>query len=126
MRTDPRSRAMREATKQLPDTVHGTTHVTKRTFGVWQRHDLPGDHPWIGRGAPEPEFTDGTRTADHLRDGGRRLFDLSGGDRPVECSVPVVAVDCRDDTAPSAFPARPDGVAGRRGDPDRLLWFGAG
>ena len=32
---------------------YGATSLAKRISSVWQRYDLPGDHPLIGRSAPD-------------------------------------------------------------------------
>jgi hypothetical protein len=61
-----------------PPSVPGATYVLKNIAGGWQRDDLPGDHPLIGRSAPDLRFDDGTALADHGHDGRALLVDLAG------------------------------------------------
>lgn len=77
MRPDPRARAIRRVVSDLTETVDGTTYFAKQISGVWQRYDLPGDHPLIGSSAPDLELADGSRLADHLREGRALLLDLA-------------------------------------------------
>jgi 2-polyprenyl-6-methoxyphenol hydroxylase-like FAD-dependent oxidoreductase len=51
----------------------GATSLAKKISGVWQSYELPGDHPLVGRSAPDCEFEDGRRLGDYCRDG-RALF----------------------------------------------------
>lgn len=121
MRTDPRSRAMRSVVADLMNTVDGTTHLVKKISGVWQRYDLPGDHRLIGASAPDLEFTDGTRLADHMHDGHTVLFDLSKAGLRAEGYpglVRVVTAESVDDSAPAALLVRPDGIVAWVGDGD--------
>lgn len=50
--------------------------LAKRISGVWQSYDLPGDHPLVGRSAPDLEFEDGRKLGDYCRDGDALLFDF--------------------------------------------------
>jgi hypothetical protein len=77
MRPDPRARALRRVVSDLTETVDGTTYFAKKISGVWQRLDLPGDHPLTGSSAPDLELADGSRLADHLREGRALLLDLA-------------------------------------------------
>jgi 2-polyprenyl-6-methoxyphenol hydroxylase-like FAD-dependent oxidoreductase len=77
MRPDPHARAARKVFEELAATVDGTTYLAKRLSGVWQGYDLPGDHPLIGRSAPDLELADGRRLADHLHEGRALLLDLA-------------------------------------------------
>ncbi|MGW2047009.1 FAD-dependent monooxygenase [Streptomyces sp. NPDC001858] len=140
MRTESHARALREVVTGLAGTVDGTTYLVKKISGVWQHYDLPGDHPLVGRSAPDLEFADGTRLADRLHGGRALLLDLAGdpklraraegyGDR----------VDVRTTVAPgrpelAALLVRPDGyvawAATTDGPEDPLeaaleRWFGA-
>jgi 2-polyprenyl-6-methoxyphenol hydroxylase-like FAD-dependent oxidoreductase len=54
----------------------GATSLAKRISGVWQRYELPGDHPLVGRSAPDLEFEDGRRLGEYCRDGRALLFDF--------------------------------------------------
>ncbi|MFI1027039.1 FAD-dependent monooxygenase [Streptomyces sp. NPDC020951] len=77
MRTESHARALREVVTGMAGTVDGTTYLVKKISGVWQHYDLPGDHPLVGRSAPDLEFADGTRLADHLHGGRALLLDLA-------------------------------------------------
>ncbi|AOP51089.1 FAD-dependent oxidoreductase [Streptomyces lydicus] len=77
MRPESHSRALREVIAELTGTVDATTFFTKKISGVWQRNDLPGDHPLIGRSAPDLEFSDGSRLAEQLHGGQGLLLDLT-------------------------------------------------
>ncbi|WP_432002796.1 FAD-dependent monooxygenase [Streptomyces sioyaensis] len=78
MRPESHSRALRGVIAELAGTVTATTFFAKKISGVQQRYDLPGDHPLTGRSAPDLEFSDGSRLADHLRGGQGLLLDLTG------------------------------------------------
>ncbi|MFC6086924.1 FAD-dependent monooxygenase [Sphaerisporangium aureirubrum] len=78
MRPDPHARALRRVVENLAGTVSGTTYLAKRIAGVWQRYDMPGDHPLTGASAPDLELADGSRLADHLHGGHALLFDPDG------------------------------------------------
>ncbi|GAA3787986.1 FAD-dependent monooxygenase [Streptomyces coacervatus] len=77
MRPESHARALREVITELSRTVTGTTFFAKKISGVWQRYDLPGDHPLVGRSAPDLELADGSRLADHLHTGRALLLDLA-------------------------------------------------
>ena len=75
LRGDAKSAALREIMAALLNTKDGTTYAVKQISGVTQRIDLPGDHPLIGRYAPDLWLTDGSRLADHGHNGGFLLLD---------------------------------------------------
>jgi 2-polyprenyl-6-methoxyphenol hydroxylase-like FAD-dependent oxidoreductase len=54
----------------------GATSLAKRISGVWQRYELPGDHPVVGQSAPDFEFEDGRRLSEYCHDGRALLFDF--------------------------------------------------
>ena len=63
----------------MADLIGGSgraTSMAKKVSGVWQRYDLPGDHPLVGRSAPDLEFEDGRKLGEHCRDGRALLFDF--------------------------------------------------
>ncbi len=130
MRPDVHARALRAVVTDLVATVTGTTYFVKKISGVWQRYDLPGDHPWLGRGIPDLALADGTRPADHLHDGTGLLLDLGGVPSHVDipAGVPVVRTTCPDEPDLPGVLVRPDGIvawAGGDGLPDALsTWFG--
>ena len=58
----------------------GTNYLAKRISGVWQRYELPGDHPLIGQSAPDLAFEDGSRLGEYCQDARALLFHF--GDEP--------------------------------------------
>ncbi|MFI2199727.1 FAD-dependent monooxygenase [Streptomyces sp. NPDC020192] len=77
MRPDRHARALRRVVTDLALTTTGTTYLVNRISGVWQRYDLPGEHPLTGASAPDLELSDGTRLGDHLHSGRALLLDLA-------------------------------------------------
>ena len=114
MRPDARTAALRGVVADLAATVPGTTYFAKKISGVWQRYDLPGEHPLVGASAPDLELADGTRLADHLHAGRAVLFDLADDPAvrataaPYAGRVDVVTVGCGRE--PAGLLVRPDGV----------------
>jgi 2-polyprenyl-6-methoxyphenol hydroxylase-like FAD-dependent oxidoreductase len=141
MRPDPWADALRAVVSDLLGTRDGTTYAVKRLSGVWQRYDLPGDHPLVGRSAPDLELADGRRVAELLHSGPGLLLDLGDADRltavgagyPAE-RLSVVRATCPERPELAGLLIRPDGVvawaADREASPDGLeeaaqAWFGA-
>ncbi|WP_204075384.1 FAD-dependent monooxygenase [Planotetraspora phitsanulokensis] len=126
MRPEPRARAMRDIVTDLARTVAGTTYFAKKLSGVWQHYDLEGDHPLVGRTAPDLELADGTRLADLLHGGQALLLDLTGGDAEIGSHAErygdrlrVVATTCPDRPDLTGLLVRPDGITvWASGDPD--------
>ncbi|MET8980508.1 FAD-dependent monooxygenase [Streptomyces sp. NPDC004539] len=115
MRPESHARALREVFTDLTRTTDGTTYLVKKISGIWQRYDLPGDHPLVGTSAPDLELADGTRLADRLHDARGLLLDLTDdpklraraeghGDR-----ITVVTTTCPDRPGLAALLVRPDG-----------------
>ncbi|MFQ6143907.1 FAD-dependent monooxygenase [Streptomyces seoulensis] len=115
MRPDRHARALRRIVTDLALTTTGTTYLVKQISGVWQRYDLPGDHPLVGASAPDLELGDGTRLGDRLHGGQGLLLDLAGdpemrgladgyGDR-----LDVLTVRCPGRPDLAALLVRPDG-----------------
>ncbi|WEO97736.1 FAD-dependent monooxygenase [Streptomyces sp. FXJ1.172] len=77
MRPDRHARALRRVVTDLALTTTGTTYLVTKISGVWQRYDLPGEHPLTGASAPDLELSDGTRLGDHLHTGRALLLDLA-------------------------------------------------
>jgi 2-polyprenyl-6-methoxyphenol hydroxylase-like FAD-dependent oxidoreductase len=117
----------------------GATSLAKRLSGVWQRVDLPGDHPLIGRSAPDLEFTDGSRLGEHCHDGRALLVDLKGDARISALGagwrdrLKVITTRLTEDSDLTAVFVRPDGfvawAANRQLDIDRAAsalstWLG--
>jgi 2-polyprenyl-6-methoxyphenol hydroxylase-like FAD-dependent oxidoreductase len=140
MRPDPHGRAIRTVVDDLTRTVAGTTYFVKKISGVWQSYDLPGDHPLVGRSAPDLVLDGGGTLAGHCQDGTGLLFDLADdaevrgraggyGDR-----VRVVVTRCPQRPELAALLVRPDGFvawAADDGRPDHAgldaalsTWFG--
>lgn len=138
MRPDPHARAVRSVVADLAARPDGATYLATRLSGLWQRYELPGEHPLVGRGAPDLALGDGTRLADHLHAGRALLLDLRDdpelrraaeghADRLVVHTTTAADSDLR------ALLVRPDGyVAGAATDepapgPDKYLglWLGA-
>nr|WP_229853935.1 FAD-dependent monooxygenase [Streptomyces filipinensis] len=139
MRPDRHARALRRVVTDLALTTTGTTYLVTRISGIWQRYDLPGDHPLTGASAPDLVLADGTRLGDHLHSGRALLLDLADdaalrahaegyGDR-----LEVRTLACPDRSGLRALFARPDGFVawaaedeGGKGLPESLeRWLGA-
>ncbi|MFF5011779.1 hypothetical protein [Streptomyces sp. NPDC001165] len=115
MRPDRHARALRKVVTDMALTTTGTTYLVTQISGVWQRYDLPGDHPLTGRSAPNLELADGTRLGEHLHTGRALLLDLADdselraraagyGER-----LDVLTVACPGRTDLAALFVRPDG-----------------
>lgn len=126
MRPDSHARALRAVVSDLIETTAGTTYFAKMISGGWHHYDLPGDHPLVGRSAPDLSLADGTRLAEHLHAGKGLLLDLGGVPSGVD-GVPVVRARCADEPDLPGLLVRPDGVvawAGGAGLDDALAtWF---
>jgi hypothetical protein len=123
MRPDSHARALRGIVTELIGTTTGTTYFAKMISGVWQRYDLPGDHPLIGRSAPDLTLDE------HLHDGKGLLLDLGGVPSDVDVDPDRVrVVRGKTDLELPGLLVRPDGVvawAGGEGLRDALVkWFG--
>ncbi|WP_079179157.1 FAD-dependent monooxygenase [Streptomyces humi] len=105
MRPDRHARALRRVVTDLALTTTGTTYLVGRISGVWQHHDLPGEHPLTGRSAPDLELSDGSRLGDRLHGGRALLLDLA--DDPKLRARAEGHAD-RVDVLTVACPARPD------------------
>lgn len=110
----PRADALREVMADLLDTPDGATHVVSMIGGDWQRYDLPGNHPLIGRRVPDLPLHDGTTLAGHFRHGRAVLLamgtDVASAAQPWRDRVTVVTArpTAYLDQRLSAL-ARPDG-----------------
>lgn len=140
MQPGPDAPALRQLLHDLMSTPAGTTYVYRRTSGLFDRFDLGGKHPLVGRSAPDLRLDDGTRLGDLLRDGRGVALEL-GGDRSLEVAakdwagrIRYAAGQARSDLGLSALLVRPDGVvawATEESAPDRdelaraaARWFG--
>ncbi|QKW54455.1 FAD-dependent monooxygenase [Streptomyces buecherae] len=116
MRPESHVRALRAVVTDLARTVDGTTYLVKKISGVWQRYDLLGGHPLVGRSAPDLGLADGTRLADHLHGGRALLLDLADDPKlraqadGYEGRVEVRTVACTSSPELSGLLVRPDGI----------------
>ncbi len=140
MRPDPHAQAIQEVIRDLLTTRDGTTYVFQRITGSSIRYDLGGEHPLIGRDAPDFRLENGTRLGELMQDGRGVVLDF-GADRSLqapalgwESRVRYVSGSARNDLGLRAVLVRPDGiVAWASGDaPDRAAferaagqWFGS-
>jgi hypothetical protein len=91
-------------------------NLAKKTSGVWQRYELPGDHPLIGRSAPDFEFGDGKRLGEYCLCGRALLFNF-GDDTRIStlgarwCNqLNVITTTLKEDSGLTALFVRPDGI----------------
>ena len=115
MRPDPHAHAIANVVRDLIDTREGTSYFVEKISGMSLRYDLPGDHPLIGRSAPDLEFDDGTRLGDLLHDGTGLLVELSGKAEAASLiqtwagRVKYVVATAKDAMGLAGFLVRPDG-----------------
>ncbi|MFS4094567.1 FAD-dependent monooxygenase [Streptomyces sp. AF1A] len=121
MRPDRHARALRKVVTDLALTTEGTTYLVTRISGVWQRYDLPGDHPLTGASAPDLELADGTRLGDCLRTGRALLLDLADD---LELRAHAEGYADRLDVVTAACPGRPN-LAGLFVRPDGFVAWAA-
>ncbi|MEV0275659.1 FAD-dependent oxidoreductase [Streptomyces sp. NPDC050610] len=140
MRPDPHSQAIQRVMRDLLGTRDGTTYAFQRISGASQRYDFGGDHPLVGRNAPDLRLEDGTRVGGLMRDGRGVVLDFSvdqclhGSAMGWKSQLRYVAGSARDDLGLGAVFIRPDGAVAWVGDrePDRaaferaaVRWFGS-
>ncbi|QQM46225.1 FAD-dependent monooxygenase [Streptomyces liliifuscus] len=139
MKPDPHAQAVQGLLRDLLGTRDGTTYVFKRTSGSANRYDLGGEHPLVGRNAPDLRLEDGTRLGDLMQDGRGVALDFSidrslhGSAMRWESRLRYAAGPARNDLGLGAVLVRPDGTVAWAGDraPDREAfeqaagrWFG--
>ncbi|WP_405877067.1 FAD-dependent oxidoreductase [Streptomyces sp. NBC_00005] len=113
LRGDAKSAALREVVADLLGTRDGTTYAVKKISGVTQRIDLPGDHPLVGRYAPDLWLSDGSRLVDHGHGGGFLLLDRTADGafaRFAAARSGRVSSVTDDHATPTGVLVRPDGV----------------
>ena len=124
----PRRRG-RSRTSVIADLIGGgggATSLAKKISGVWQRYDLPGDHPLVGRSAPDLEFEDGRRLGEYCRDGHALLFDFVDDARIKTLGarwrnrLHVITTRLKENSDLTALFVRPDGFVAwaTNGQPD--------
>ncbi len=102
------------------------TSLAKKISGVWQRYDLPGDHPLAGRSAPDLEFEDGSKLGEHGREGSALLFDFVGDARISRLGerwrgrLKIITTRLKENSDLTALFVRPDGFVAwaANGQPD--------
>jgi 2-polyprenyl-6-methoxyphenol hydroxylase-like FAD-dependent oxidoreductase len=116
MRPEVHERALASVVRDLVGTRDGATYFAKKISGAWQRYDLGGGHPLVGRSAPDLEFKDGSRLGEYLVDGRALLIDLGGDDRIAELGakwagrLKVLRLAVQEETSGlTALFVRPDG-----------------
>jgi len=140
MRPNPHAQAIATVIRDLIDTKDGTTYFAEKVSGILLRYDLPGDHPLIGRSAPDLEFEDGSRLGPLLQDGTGLLLDLSASEqlsslgKKWDGRLKYVAAQAKDNKGLAALLLRPDGFVAWAADADPNLtaleeticrWFGS-
>jgi 2-polyprenyl-6-methoxyphenol hydroxylase-like FAD-dependent oxidoreductase len=122
MRPSPSARALEAIFRDLIDTHDGATYFAERVWGIDLRYDLGGDHPLIGRSAPDFALADGTTLGDHLRNGKGVLLDFAKGSslpdwlRLFAPQITYITSKAEDTLGLAAVLVRPDGVAAWAGN----------
>ena len=112
MRPDPLVEALRTVVSDLMDLDAGNQYFTKFISGMTQTYAL-GDHPLVGRRAPDPELADGRRIGELQQDGSAVLLDLKDSEqlrKEVEgTDIRVVTTTCAAHPEWTGVLIRPDG-----------------
>jgi 2-polyprenyl-6-methoxyphenol hydroxylase-like FAD-dependent oxidoreductase len=139
MRPEPHAQAIASVIRDLISTKDGTSYIVEKISGVLLRYDLPGDHPLIGRSAPDFEFEDGSRLGPLLEDGTGLLLDFTGDDELKTLTgrwsgrLKYVSARVKDNQGLAALLVRPDGFVAWAADANPNLtvleetigrWFG--
>ncbi|MGW8780597.1 FAD-dependent oxidoreductase [Streptomyces sp. NPDC055796] len=139
MRPDRHGHALQGVVRDLIGTRDGTAYAFERLSGSWIRYDLGGEHPLVGRSAPDFLLEDGSRLGDLMRDGRGLVLDfgtdlrLHAAAKRWEGRIRYAAGPASDDLGLGAVLVRPDGVVAwagdRRPDPEAFeraasRWFG--
>ena len=139
MRPDPHAQAIASVIRDLINTKDGTSYFVEKISGVLLRYDLAGEHPLIGRSAPDLEFEDGSRLGPLLEDGTGLLLELAGKEELSTLSqrwtgrLKYVSAQAKDTQGLTALLLRPDGFVAWAADsnPDLTVleeticrWFG--
>jgi 2-polyprenyl-6-methoxyphenol hydroxylase-like FAD-dependent oxidoreductase len=126
MKPGPNAPALRQLVRDLMSTPDGTTHVYRRTSGLFHHYDLGNEHPLVGRGAPDFRFDDGTRLGDLMHRGQGVTLDftadraLQGAAQGWEGRIRYASGAVRNGLGLAAVLVRPDGVVAWASEtPDR-------
>lgn len=140
MRPNPHSQAIASVIRDLINTKDGTSYFVEKISGISLRYDLPGDHPLIGRSAPDFEFEDASRLGPLLHDGKGLLLDFAASKELRTLSqkwngrVKYVTALAKDSKDLTALLVRPDGFVAWAADSNPDLtsleqmmhrWFGS-
>jgi 2-polyprenyl-6-methoxyphenol hydroxylase-like FAD-dependent oxidoreductase len=136
MRPDPHGQAVQGLLRDLLATRDGTTYAYGKLSGATGRYDLGGEHPLVGRNAPDFRLVDGTRLSELMRHGQGVALDFRGdlfrhgSASRWEGLLRCVSGPAKDDLGVVAVLVRPDGVVAWAGS-DRAAferaageWFG--
>jgi 2-polyprenyl-6-methoxyphenol hydroxylase-like FAD-dependent oxidoreductase len=127
MRPERHELALTSVVRDLIGTRDGATYFAKKISGVWQCYDLPGDHPLIGKSAPDFEFADGSRLGEYCADGRAVLFNFADDNRVRELGakwvdrLKVVTIRLKDSSDLTTLFVRPDGCVAWAADRDPHL-----
>jgi 2-polyprenyl-6-methoxyphenol hydroxylase-like FAD-dependent oxidoreductase len=139
MRPEPHARAIAGVIRDLINTKDGTSYFVEKISGIMLRYDLPGEHPLIGRSAPDFEFEDGSRLGPLLQDGTGLLLDFAAKEelntlaQRWTARLKYVAAKPKDSKGLTALLIRPDGFVAWAADSSPDLpsleqtihrWFG--
>lgn len=115
MRPSRSSRALEAILRDVIDTRDGATYFAERVWGTSLRYDLGGDHPLVGRSAPDISLIDGTKLGPRLANGKGLLLDFDA-DASMQAlisrwrdRITYVGLDAQDRMGLRALLVRPDG-----------------
>ena len=116
MRPGAGSRALAAIMADLAGTRDGATYLAERIWGVSQQLELGGEHPLVGRSAPDFRLADGRRLGELLRAGqGALLVFDPASSLPQHGQRWQPSIACAADTGDAASGlgavlVRPDGI----------------
>jgi 2-polyprenyl-6-methoxyphenol hydroxylase-like FAD-dependent oxidoreductase len=122
MRPSRSSRALEAIFRDLIDTKDGATYFAERVWGVSLRYDLGGEHPLVGRSAPDFELANGIRLGGLLKAGKGLLLDFKAQSRLHDLMKPFaqrftyIANAVKEPLGLEAVLVRPDGFVAWVGD----------